>query len=128
MGRPAFRPFRDDRVIGVRYAHPSGVTPRSPDSDRSCAARVSRRAAASAPLAARLYLVHDRDDGTFPVSEAYRLAGLARARGRVRMVVLEALQHVDPEPWRRDPWGFLARDLPEALRLVWWWYGLLGER
>ncbi len=81
-----------------------------------------------APLAARLYLVHDRDDGTFPVSEAYRLAGLARERGPVRLVVLEALQHVDPEPWRRDPWGFLTRDLPEALRLVWWWYGLLGER
>ncbi len=81
-----------------------------------------------ASLAARLYLVHDRDDGTFPVSEAYRLAGLARERRPVRMVVLEALQHVDPEPWRRDPWGFLTRDLPEALRLVWWWYGLLGER
>ena len=81
-----------------------------------------------APLAARLYLVHDRDDGTFPVSEAYRLADLARARRPVRTVVLGALRHVDPEPWRRDPWGFLTRDLPEALRLAWWWYGLLGER
>jgi X-Pro dipeptidyl-peptidase-like protein len=81
-----------------------------------------------APLAARLYLVHDRNDGTFPASEAYRLAALARSRGPVRMVVLETLQHVQAEPWRRDPWGFLTRDLPEALRLAWWWYGLLGER
>jgi len=80
-----------------------------------------------APLGARLYLVHDRDDGTFPVSEAYRLADLARARP-VRIVVMEALTHVEPEPWRRDPWGFLTRDLPEALRLVGWWYDLLGER
>jgi hypothetical protein len=43
-------------------------------------------------------------------------------------VVLEALQHVAPEPWRRDPWAFLTRDLPEALRLAVWWYALLGER
>jgi len=81
-----------------------------------------------APLAARLYLVHDRDDGTFPVSEAYRLAELARAHSSVHLVVLETIQHVEPEPWRRDPWGFITRDLPEALRLVRWWYGLLGER
>ena len=81
-----------------------------------------------APLAARLYLVHDRDDGTFPASEAYRLSALARPHQPVRMVVLEALRHVEPQPWRRDPWGFLSRDLPEALRLAWWWYGLLGEQ
>ncbi len=81
-----------------------------------------------APLHARLYLVHDRDDGTFPASEAYRLAERARPHTPVRMVVLEAIQHVAPEPWRRDPWGFLSRDLPEAPRLAWWWYTLLGER
>ena len=81
-----------------------------------------------APLRARLYLVHDRDDGTFPMSEAQRLAALARPHQAVRLVVLEALQHVEPRPWRRDPWGFLTRDLPEALRLAWWWEGLLGER
>jgi hypothetical protein len=32
-----------------------------------------------------------------------------------------------PEPWREDPWAFLTRDLPEAARLMWWWYALLGE-
>lgn len=81
-----------------------------------------------APLRARLFLVHDRDDGTFPVSEAYRLSALARPHQPVRMVVLNALRHVEPQPWRRDPWGFLSRDVPEALRLAWWWYGLLGEQ
>jgi len=105
-----------------------GLIERLPPGLRGRMAELSPGRRGFAPLAARLYLVHDRDDGTFPVSEAYRLAGLARARRPVRMVVLEALQHVDPEPWRRDPWGFLSRDLPEALRLAWWWYGLLGER
>jgi len=81
-----------------------------------------------APLGARLYLVHDRDDATFPVSEAYRLADLARPRQPVRLVVLEGLRHVEPQPWRRDLPGFITRDVPEAWRLAWWWYGLLGER
>jgi hypothetical protein len=31
-------------------------------------------------------------------------------------------------PLRGDFWGFVSRDLPEGLRLAWWWYGLLGER
>jgi pimeloyl-ACP methyl ester carboxylesterase len=79
-------------------------------------------------LRSRLYLAHARDDGTFPVSEAYRLAARARSRVPVQLVVLDALQHVDPEPWRRDAWGFMSRDLPEAARLAWWWYRLLGER
>ena len=105
-----------------------GLIARLPQGLRRRMAELSPGRRSFAPLAARLYLVHDRDDGTFPASEAYRLAGLARARGPVRMVVLETLQHVEPEPWRRDPWGLLTRDLPEALRFVWWWYGLLGER
>ena len=81
-----------------------------------------------ASLRARLYLVHDRDDGTFPASESHRLAALARPHRPARVLVVEALRHVVPEPWRRDPWGFLVRDLPEALRLAGWWYHLLGER
>lgn len=79
-------------------------------------------------LRARLYIVHARDDGTFPVTDAYRLADLARRRTRVRLVVLEALQHVEPRPWRRDLWGLVSRDLPEGARLAAWWVALLGER
>ncbi len=79
-------------------------------------------------LRARLHLVHARDDGTFPVSEAFRLRRLARGRAPVSLVILRALRHVDPEPWRRDPLAFIVRDLPEAARLAWWWYKLLGER
>lgn len=115
-----FETAAPDQVPGLIEQLPVGLRQRM--------AELSPGRRSFAPLTARLYLVHDRDDGTFPVSEAYRLAELARARRPVRMVVLDALRHVDPEPWRRDPWGFLTRDLPEALRLTWWWYGLLGER
>jgi hypothetical protein len=105
-----------------------GLIERLPPGLRARMAELSPGRQSFAPLGARLYLVHDRNDGTFPASEAYRLAALARGRVPVRMVVLEAIQHVEPEPWRREPWGFLTRDLPEALRLAWWWYGVLGER
>ena len=81
-----------------------------------------------ATLAAPLYLAHGRDDGIVPVTETYRLAELARGHTPVHMVVLDAFQHVEAEPERRGPWGLLTRELPEALRLAWWWYGLLGER
>jgi pimeloyl-ACP methyl ester carboxylesterase len=96
---------------------------------------LSQRMAALSParhdfaaLAARLYIVHSLDDGTFPASEAVRLRDLARPRTRARLVLLEALQHVEPEPWRRDPWAFVTRDLPEATRFAAWWTALLGER
>jgi pimeloyl-ACP methyl ester carboxylesterase len=79
-------------------------------------------------LSARLYLAHDLNDGTFPASESRRLAVLARGYAPARVVLLESLQHVEPEPWRRDWRGRLTRDLPEALRLAAWWYALLGER
>jgi acetyl esterase/lipase len=101
---------------------------RLPPGLRSRMAQLSPGRRSFATLRARLYLVHARDDGVFPVSETYRLARLASARTRVHVVVLDALQHVEPEPWRRDPWGFLTRDLPEAVRLAGWWYALLGER
>jgi acetyl esterase/lipase len=81
-----------------------------------------------ASLRARLYLAHAVDDGVFPVTESERLARRARGRVPVALVRLAALQHVDPEPWRRDPWGFLTRDLPEAVRLAAWWAALLAER
>lgn len=81
-----------------------------------------------AALSARLYIVHSLDDGTFPASEAVRLRDLALPRTKVRLVLLEALQHVDPDPWRRDPRAFVTRDLPEAARLAAWWVALLGER
>jgi len=105
-----------------------GLIERLPPELGSRMAELSPARRSFASLRARLYLVHARDDGTFPASEAHRLAELARPRVPVRLVVLEALQHVDPRPWRHDPWGFLTRDLPEALRLAWWWYALLGER
>jgi hypothetical protein len=79
-------------------------------------------------LSARLYLVHDSDDGTFPLSESYRLAALARPHAPVRVMVLDALRHTEleasPGGWKR----WLTRDLPETLRLAAWWYRLLGER
>lgn len=78
-------------------------------------------------LGARLYLAHALDDGTFPISESERLAALARPHVRVRLVRLAELQHVVPEPWRKDPWGFITRDLPEAARLAGWWTALLAE-
>jgi hypothetical protein len=57
-----------------------------------------------------------------------RLAALARPYTRVRLVVLESLAHVDPEPWRKDVRGFITRDLPEGSKLVAWWIDLLGQR
>ncbi|HYM81759.1 MAG TPA: hypothetical protein VEY91_10180 [Candidatus Limnocylindria bacterium] len=78
-------------------------------------------------LRARLYLVHARDDGTFPVSDMDRIAALARPYVPVHNVALAALEHVDLEPWSRRPWEFLRRDLPEAWRLGSWWWALLGE-
>ncbi|MGH7730303.1 MAG: alpha/beta hydrolase [Candidatus Eiseniibacteriota bacterium] len=101
---------------------------RLPDPMRRRLAELSPGRRGFESLRARLYLVHDRDDGTFPVTEAHRLAALARPRRPVRLVVLEAIRHVDPQPGRGDPWGFMTRDLPEALQLGWWWYALLGER
>ena len=79
-------------------------------------------------LRARLYLVHDVDDGIFPVTESARLARMARGHVPVRFVRLDALQHVNVQPWRDDPWGFLTRDLPEAVELAAWWAALLRER
>jgi pimeloyl-ACP methyl ester carboxylesterase len=81
-----------------------------------------------APLRARLYVAHARDDGTFPLSDARRLVAKARPHTRARLIVLTTLQHVEPTPWRRDPIEFLRRDVPDALRLVSWWSALLGER
>ncbi len=96
---------------------------------------LSRRMARLSPgrrgfqtLEAKLYLAHARDDGIFPVSETDRIAARARPHVPVRVVVLEALQHVDPQPWRSDLRGFLTRDLPEGLRLAAWWYEMLNER
>lgn len=105
-----------------------GLIARLPVPMRQRMAELSPGRRSFASLRARLYLAHDRDDGTFPVTEAHRLAALARPRHPARLVVLETLQHVDARPWRRDPWGFMTRDLPEAVRLGWWWYALLGER
>jgi hypothetical protein len=114
------------RVPGLISSLPAGLTARM--------AELSPARVGLGALHARLYLVHARDDGTFPVSEAYRLAqmverGPGRPRGsaKPRLLVMEALQHVEPEPWRRDPHGFLTRDVPEGVRLVAWWYALLGE-
>ncbi len=115
----------------LETASPADVPPliaRLPPGLRHRMSELSPSRRSFAPLAARLYLVHDPDDATFPVSEAYRLADLARPHRPVRLVVLQALRHVEPEPWRRDVFGFLTRDVPEALRLAWWWYRLLGER
>jgi pimeloyl-ACP methyl ester carboxylesterase len=81
-----------------------------------------------AALKARLYLVHDREDGTIPFTESHRLAALARPHTRVRLVILESLHHVDPEPWSKEPARLLARELPEAWRLAAWWRDLLVER
>ncbi|HET9328433.1 MAG TPA: CocE/NonD family hydrolase [Candidatus Eisenbacteria bacterium] len=78
-------------------------------------------------LRARVHLVHDLNDGTFPASESHRLAELARPHQPAHVLVLEGLRHVEPQPWRSDPLGFLTRDLPEAAGLAWWWYRLLGE-
>ena len=79
-------------------------------------------------LRARLYLVHDRNDATIPFVESVRNAERARERTRTRLLVLEALHHVDPEPWQTRPLDFITRDLPEALRLGGWWCALLEER
>lgn len=79
-------------------------------------------------LHARLYLVHDVDDGIFPVTESARLARMARTHVPVRFVRLDVLQHVNVRPWEGDPWGFLTRDLPEAVALTAWWAALLRER
>lgn len=101
---------------------------RMPEGLRRRMAELSPARRDFAPLRARLFLVHARGDGTLPVGESERLAALARPHTRVRLVVLDALQHVDPHPWRRDPWGFLTRDLPEAWRLAWWWCDVLALR
>jgi hypothetical protein len=79
-------------------------------------------------LRARLYLAHDRNDTTIPFVESLHIADLARGRVRTRLVVLEILHHVDPKPWRTQPWEFLTRDVPEAVRLGGWWCALLEER
>ena len=79
-------------------------------------------------LRARLYLAHARDDGIFPETESERLAALARPHTSVHRITLESLQHVEPQPWRKDLWGFLTSDLPEAGRLAGWWSALLAER
>jgi pimeloyl-ACP methyl ester carboxylesterase len=78
-------------------------------------------------LRARLYLAHDRDDGTFPVTESERLAALARPHVAVHLVTLSGLHHVEPQPWHHG-WRLLTRDLPEGARLVGWWTTLLSER
>lgn len=114
-----FETATPDEVPAMIEALPAGLR------ERIAALSPARRD--FAPLRARLYLAHDRNDGTFPATESAALAARARPRP-VRMVVLETVRHVDPQPWRRDPWGFLSRDLPEALRLAGWWYRLLGER
>jgi len=101
---------------------------RLPAGLRRCMDELSPARRSFAGLRSRLYLVHARDDGTFPVTESRRIAALARPHVRVRLAVLDALQHVEPEPWRRDVRGFLTRDVPEAARLAAWWYALLGER
>ena len=80
------------------------------------------------PLRARVYLLHDLHDRTFPFTETLTLAERSRELVPVRMILLESLHHADPKPWHNDPWGFLTRDLPEAWRLGWWFVDLLGER
>ncbi|HET7226354.1 MAG TPA: hypothetical protein VFK69_11645 [Candidatus Eisenbacteria bacterium] len=80
------------------------------------------------PLHARMYLAHAHDDGTFPTSQAEQLAALARPHVPVRLVVLTALDHVEPEPWHHGLGKFLTRDVPEAMRLTMWWAELLKER
>ena len=62
------------------------------------------------------------------MTESERLERPVRPYVPVRRVVLRALRHVEPLPWRRDPIGFLTRDLPEAMRLTGWWAALLKER
>jgi pimeloyl-ACP methyl ester carboxylesterase len=114
-----FESATPDRVPGLMARLPSGMRQRMAD--------LSPGRRDFAALRARLYLVHDLDDGTFPASESRRLAALARPHRPTRLVVIEALHHVVPEPWRSDPWGFLTRDLPEAARLAGWWYAILGE-
>jgi pimeloyl-ACP methyl ester carboxylesterase len=79
-------------------------------------------------LRSPVFLVHARDDDSFPVDESVRIAALARPHVPTRLVVMEALHHVDPEPWREDLRGFLTRDVPEAARLVGWWSALLALR
>ena len=120
---------------GVDPARVPGLIASLPAGLRARIAAMSPARAGFEALRARLYLVHARDDGTFPVSEAYGIADMAarapdRSRGwaKPRLLVMEGLQHVRPEPWHRDPFGFLARDVPEAMRLAAWWYALLGER
>jgi hypothetical protein len=105
-----------------------GLVDRLPAGLHARMAALSPARASFDALRARIYLVHARDDATFPVTEAERLADLARPHTSVKLVVLEELQHVDPRPWHHDPWGFITRDLPEGVRLVAWWTALLGER
>jgi pimeloyl-ACP methyl ester carboxylesterase len=115
------------RVPGLIEALPEGLKTRM--------AELSPARHGLGGLRAHLYLVHARDDGTFPVSEARRLADMARAgpgasmaRGLPRLVVLDALQHVTLEVGKGDAWQFLTRELPEAVALTLWWYALMGER
>jgi pimeloyl-ACP methyl ester carboxylesterase len=105
-----------------------GLIERLPSEMRHSMAALSPARRSFSSLKARLYIVHARDDGTFPVSQAHELARRARPSVPVRLVVVDALLHVEPRPWSRDPWGFLTRDVPEAVRLAAWWYALLGER
>ena len=79
-------------------------------------------------LEARLYLAHDLRDATIPFTESRRIAALARSHQPVRLLLLDTVRHVAPEPWQGDAVGFLTRDLPEAWRMVGWWWHLLGER
>lgn len=115
-----FEVAKPDEVPGLLERLPPGLRERM--------ARLSPGRHGFEALSARLYLAHDRNDGTFPMSESHRLAELARPRVPVRLVVLDAVRHVVPEPWHRDWRGFLLRDLPEAARLTAWWHALLGER
>jgi hypothetical protein len=105
-----------------------GLIARLPETLRARMAALSPARRDFSALRARLYLAHSWDDGIFPVTESERLAAPASPRVPVRLVLLRSVQHVEPEPWQRNRWRFLTRDLPEAVRLVGWWTALLTER
>jgi hypothetical protein len=115
-----FETASDEQVPGLVERLPGGLRQRM--------ARLSPARRDLSRLRAHLYLTHARDDGTFPVGDMERFSKQAARHTRTRFVVLESLQHVESAPWRKDPWGFLTRDVPEAWRLAWWWCDLLGER
>lgn len=133
LGDLAARLSPEGRVIHDLFE--GAAPPRVPGLMARFAPGMKRRAESMSParrdlgaLRARLYVVHDRDDPTIPFTEAHRLAAHARTHTRVRTVVLESLHHVEPEPWSRDPWRFVTRDVPEAWRMFAFWTAVLAEQ